>query len=144
MALAMPFWGEDPGGNSGATEKKTTDRAVSIIKFIPGVPQLKAGKYFKGALLLGSFLGAIAGSFAYNHQGNQWYQKYQNSTNVEEIVLWRHQAEKSFKNRNLCLVGLFTVWFMHILDLKFFKSGQAGVKSDVGKNKIDIGFYYSF
>lgn len=139
--LKVFVYGEDP---AGAGTKKNKDGAISILKFIPGIPQLKAGKTFKGTLLLGSFLGTITGAFLYNHRGNQWYEKYQHSTDVADIILWRRHTEKSFKNRNLCLVGVFSLWLFHILDLKLFKSEKAGITGDVGKNKMEIGFYYGF
>jgi hypothetical protein len=144
LSLNLAVKGENQDATSGPGEKKSTDGAVSIYKFIPGIPQLKSGNTIKGLLLLGSFLGVVTGTVVYNHLGNQSYQKYQHSTNVEEILLYRQQTERNFKKRNLCLVGLFSVWLIHILDLKFFKSGKVGVKSDVGKNNIDVGFYYSF
>ena len=112
--------------------------------FIPGIQQLKSKKYVKGSLLLGSFIGSVAGAVVYNKKGSDWYDKYSNSTNVEDIILFRQETEKSLKKRNLFIVGIFSVWLVHIIDLKFFKSGKGGVKGEVGKNKINIGFYYSF
>jgi hypothetical protein len=123
---------------------KKPARTVSIVKFIPGLYQLKKGKYFKGTLLLGSFVGTLTGTFIYNKKGNDWYDKYQNSTNVEDIVLFRQHTEKSFKRRNLCIVGIFSVWLIHVLDLKFFKTEKAGISGNIGKKKFNFGIYYAF
>jgi hypothetical protein len=128
--------------NSDSKEKKT--KKVSILMFIPGVQQMKSKKYLKGSLLLGSFIGSVAGAVVYNKKGNDWYDKYSTSTNVEEIILFRQKTEKNLKKRNLFIAGIFSIWLVHIIDLKFFKSKKGGVKGEVGKNKINIGFYYSF
>jgi len=125
-------------------QKKDKKKAASFVKFIPGIPQLKSKKYVKGTLLLSLFIGFAAGSFVYNSNGNKWYDKYQGSVNVEEIVLFRSKAERSFKNRNLCLIGIASVWLFHILDLKFTKSGNAGLRGDIDQKGFDIGFYFSF
>jgi hypothetical protein len=125
-------------------EKKKSDGTVSILKFIPGLPQLKEGKYLKGTLLLSSFITVVTGSILYNNQGNKSYNAYQKSTDVAEILLLRDETEKSFRKRNFCIVGIFSIFVVHILDLKFFKSKKAGVSGNIGKNTIDIGFYYRF
>ena len=112
--------------------------------FIPGVEQIKSKKYVKGSLLLGAFIGSALAAFHYNKKGNDWYDKYQNSTNVDDIILFRQRTEDHLKKRNLFIAGIFSVWLVHIIDLKFFKSGKAGVKGTVSKNEINIGFYYHF
>lgn len=123
---------------------KQKPKTVSITMFIPGIHQLASGKYVKGTILLGSFLSCITGAVIHNNKGNEWYEKYINSTNVEEIILFRQQTEKSLKKRNLFMVGILSVWALHIIDLKFFKSKKGGVKGEVGKNSFIIGFYYTF
>jgi TM2 domain-containing membrane protein YozV len=133
---------EKPPANSQNQEKKT--KAVSISLFIPGLHQLQSGQVVKGTLLLGSFAACIAGAVIHNNKGNKWYDQYLGSTNVEEIVMLREKTEKSFKKRNLFMIGIAGIWLAHIIDLKFFKSKKSGVKGEVGKNSILIGFYYSF
>ena len=133
---------ETPPESSEPQEKKA--KALSITMFIPGIHQLKSGRYFKGTLLLGSFAGGIAGAVINNNKGNDRYRQYLGSTNVEEIIRLREQTEKSFKKRNLFMIGIAGVWLAHIIDLKFFKSKKGGVKGEVGKNSIHFGFYYSF
>ena len=123
---------------------KEKSKAISIAMFIPGFQQLKTGKYVKGVLLLGSFGGCIAGAVINNTNGNNWYKKYQVSTNVEEIILFRQYTEKSFKKRNLFMAGALTVWLAHIIDLTLFKSKNGGVKGEAGKNSFNLHFYYSF
>lgn len=127
---------ENPG------EKAT--KTISLAMVIPGIQQIKNKQYIKGSLFLAAFVGSAAAAFYYNKKGNDWYARYQASTNVEEIVLFRKNTETSLKKRNLFLVSVFSVWLLHILDLKFFKPGKSGVKGNVGKNEIDIGVYYSF
>ena len=129
---------------SDSNKKKSKEKKASILMFIPGIQQLKSKKYVKGSLLLGSFIASVAGAVTYNKKGSDWYDKYSNSTDVQEIILFRHKTEKSLKKRNLFIAGIFSVWLVHIIDLKFFKSGKGGVKGEMGKYKINIGFYYSF
>jgi hypothetical protein len=130
--------------DSDSNEKKPKTKKVSILMVIPGLQQLKSGKYVKGSLLLGSFIGSVTGAFVYNKKGSDWYDKYLKSTDVEEIILLRQSTEKNLKKRNLFIAGILTVWLVHIIDLKFFKSGKGGVKGEMGKNKFNISFYYSF
>ncbi len=132
--LAVPVWTEN---------KKSSDGTVSIFKFIPGVSQLKSKKYVKGTLLLGSFVGSITGTFIYNNRGNHWYEQYKNSVNPEEIVLFRRYTEKSFRKRNLCIAGIFGVFILHLLDLKFFKSKKTIISGQVSGNGLTIGIYHA-
>ena len=136
VASAPAAAAENPG------EKKV--KTISLAMVIPGIQQIKNKQYFKGSLFLAAFVGTAAAAFYYNKKGNDWYAKYLASTNVEEIVLSRKNTETNLKKRNLFLVGVFSVWLLHIIDLKFFKPGKSGVKSTVGKNEIDIGVYYTF
>lgn len=129
---------------TAADSNKKKTRKVSILMLIPGVHQLKSGKYLKGTILLGSFIGSVTGAVTHNKKGNDWYDKYLNSTDVDEIILFRQKTEKSIKKRNLFIAGIFSAWLVHIIDLKFFKSSKGGVKGEVGKNSINIGFYYLF
>lgn len=131
---------ENPPGDPGEKKVKT----ISLALVIPGIQQIKNKQHFKGSLFLAAFVGSAAAAFYYNKKGNDWYAKYQASTNVEEILLFRKNTETNLKKRNLFLVSVFSVWLLHVIDLKFFKPGKSGVKSNVGKNEIDIGFYYSF
>jgi hypothetical protein len=126
------------------SEKKPGEKTTAVTMFIPGIRQLQTGKYVKGTLFLCSFIGTAAGAFIYNKKGSDWYEKYRDSTNVDEITRFRAETEKSFKKRNLFMVGIFTVWLAHIIDLEFFKSKKTGVKGEVGKNSVNIGFYYCF
>ena len=132
---------EQPDSSEPDKEKPKT---VSITMFIPGIHQLAAGQYVKGTILLGSFLGCITGAVIHNHKGNGWYEKYIDSTNVEGIIRFRQKTEKSLKKRNLFIVGALSVWAIHIIDLKFFKSKKGGVKGEVGKDNFIIGGYYTF
>lgn len=132
---------EDPGESK---KKETRAKRVPITMFIPGIHQLKTGQYVKGSIFLAAFIGSVTGALIHNKKGNDQYNQYLTSTNVEEIILLREKTEKSFKKRNLYIVGIFSTWVLHIIDVKFFKSGKAGVKGEVGKNNITIGFYYRF
>jgi hypothetical protein len=138
---AIAAAGEQSDSSEPGKEKPKT---VSITMFIPGIHQLASGKYVKGTILLGSFISCITGAVIHNNKGNNWYEKYINSTNVEEIVLFRQKTEKSLKTRNLFIIGALSVWALHIIDLKFFKSKKGGVKGEVGKNGFIIGCYYTF
>jgi hypothetical protein len=139
--IAVTATEESPDSSEPDKKKPKT---VSIAMFIPGIHQLASGKYVKGTILLGSFLSCITGAVIHNNKGNDWFEKYINSTNVEEIILLRQKTVKSLKKRNLFMVGILSVWALHIIDLKFFKSKKGGVKGEVGKNTFNIGFYYTF
>ena len=125
---------EEPKGKQG----------ISIIKFIPGAQQIRSGKYLKGGILLSAFTAVVIGAIIENKRGNDLYEKYMDSTDVEEIVSLRKQTEKKFKNRNYYFAGAFGIWLLHLLDLKFFKNKKGGIKGDITKKNISIGFYYTF
>lgn len=137
--LAVPLAADNP---SEPPAKKAKSIPLSLV--IPGVEQIKNKQYIKGSLFLAAFIGSTAAAFYFNKKGNDWFDKYQASTNVEQIILYRKNTETNLKKRNLFMISVFSVWLFHILDLKFFKPGKTGIKSSVGKNEIDIGFYYNF
>lgn len=143
VASAPAAAAADNPGDPGNAGDKTT-KTISLAMVIPGIQQIKNRQSFKGSLFLAAFVGSAAAAFYYNKKGNDWYAKYLASTNVEQILLFRKNTETTLKKRNLFLVSVFSVWLLHIMDLKFFKPGKSGVKSNVGKNEIDIGVYYSF
>ncbi len=114
------------------------------MKFVPGAFQIKQGRIIKGGLLLGTFSAAVIGAILENNRGNDLYEKYLSSQDVEEIVALRKQTEKRFRRRNLFIAGASVVWLVHLLDLKLLKNKRGGVKGEVTKENIQIGFYYSF
>lgn len=118
--------------------------AVSIVKFIPGVYQLKSKKFVKGSLLFSVFTAAVVGAVIENKRGNDLYEQYLASQDVEEIVALRKQTEKKFQNRNYYIAGALGIWLLHLLDLKFFNKKKGGIKGEVTKKNIQVGFYYSF
>ncbi len=127
-----------------AVEETSEPQALPIIKFIPGAFQIKSGKIIKGSLLLGAFTTAIIGAFIQDKKGNDLYKKYLASLDVEEIVSLRKQTEKTFKYRNYYIAGIFGVWLLHLLDLKFFKNKKGSIKGEITQKSANIGFYYSF
>ena len=119
-------------------------KGVSVVEFIPGLPQLISGKVLKGSLILGACLTTIAGTIWANQKGNDYYNQYLVSTDVEEVIELRAKAEKSYRSRNYFIIGMVSVWVLHLLDLKFFKNKKGGVKGEVKNNSLYFGFYYSF
>jgi hypothetical protein len=125
-------------------EEPQTGGAVSIVKFIPGAYQLKSKKFIKGSILFCTFATAVVGAIIENKRGNDLYVQYLASQDVDEIVKLRKQTEEKFKNRNYYLAGTFGIWLLHLLDLKFFNKKKGGIKGEVTKKSINVGFYYSF
>jgi hypothetical protein len=123
-------------------EKKSNSIPITLV--IPGIEQIKNKQYFKGPLLLGAFIGSAAAAFYYNKKGNDWYARYKASTNVEQIILYRENTESNLKKRNIYLISMFSIWILHVIDLKFFKPKKNGITGSVGKNEINIGVYYTF
>jgi len=133
------------GGSWLAGEGETQlSKGISVVEFIPGLPQLISGKVLKGSLLLGACLTTIVGAIWKNQEGNDYYDQYLLSTDVEEVIELRAKAEKSYRNRNYFIIGMVSVWVLHLLDLKFFKNKKGGVKGEVKNNSLYFGFYYSF
>ena len=131
--------------NSIFSEKKAEIK-TGMIPFpyiIPGVEQIKRGYYFKGILFLSGFSTCLTEAYLKNRDGNSYYDRYLESTVVDEIVSLREKTEDSFKKRNYYLVGAFSVWLLHILDLQFFDK-KKGIKGEIHKDSFSIGFYYSF
>ncbi len=127
---------------TAADSDKKKPKTIPITKFIPGIQQLKTKQYLKGTLLLTALIGTTTAALTFNKKGNDWYNKYQNSTNIEEIALFRKNTEKNLKKRNLFIAGILSIWIIHIIDLKFFKSKKSRIKSQVSYNEINIGIYY--
>ncbi len=137
ILVQYPFLAEgtDANGKEG--------KPVPVIKVIPGVYQLKSGKILKGTLLLGAFCTAIAGAIIENNKGNESYENYLGSMNVDEILLLRRRTEDHFKARNYYIGGMAAVFLLHVLDLKF-SGGKKGIQSEISKDHFAVGLYYSF
>jgi len=116
---------------------------ISIIKYIPGLQQIKTKKYLKGGVLLSSFIICITGAVISDNKGNEIYDKYIISKNIDEIIELREKTEILFKRRNLYIIGSGLVFLFHLFDLKFSKE-KSGVKGEIKNNSIGIGFYYKF
>jgi hypothetical protein len=123
-------------------EKKS--KKIDVIKFIPGIYQIKSGEILKGGFLLSSFITTITGAILSNSKGNDYYEQYLISTSVEEVIYLRDRTEKKYKNRNYFIAGLFSVWLIHFIDMKFFNNKRGVINSEITKNSINIGFYYFF
>jgi hypothetical protein len=119
-------------------------KGISIVEFIPGLPQIISGKVLRGGILLGACLATVTGAILENQRGNDYYEQYLVSIDVDEVVDLRLRAEKSFRARNYYIMGMISVWILHFLDLKFIKHKKAEVKGEVNQSGISIGIYYSF
>lgn len=134
------------GSNLFAEVQKHGEKSkkVDVIKFIPGIYQIKSGEILKGGFLLSSFITTITGAILSNSKGNDYYEQYLSSTNVEEVIYLRDRTEKKYKNRNYFIAGLFSVWLIHLIDMKFFNNKRGVINSEITKNSINVGFYYFF
>lgn len=119
-------------------------KGVSVVKFIPGLPQLISGKALKGSILLGACLATVAGVVVENQRGNDYYEQYLASIDVDEVIDLRAKAEKSFQSRNYFIIGMVSVWILHFLDLKFLKNKKGEVKGEVKNSRLCIGIYFTF
>ena len=125
-------------------EDNQLSKGVPIVKFIPGLPQLISGKVLKGSMLMGACLITIAGAIWENQKGNEYYEQYLTSIDVDEVIDLRARAEKSFRSRNYFIIGMVSVWVLHFLDLRFLKNKKGKVKGEVKSSRLSIGIYYSF
>jgi hypothetical protein len=141
MLMALFFCLNLTGADKESTEP---DRGIPVSKFIPGVYQLLSGKTLKGGVLLAACLGTIAGAIIENNQGNDYYEQYLQSTEINEIVELRGKAEKSFRSRNYYILGICAVWLVHVLDMKIFGTKKGVIKGEAKNNSIRLGFYYYF
>jgi hypothetical protein len=119
-------------------------KGIPVEKFIPGLSQLISGKILRGGLLLGACLATVAGAIWENQRGNDYYEQYLVSTDIEEVVDLRSRAEKSFRSRNYYILGMVSVFVLHFLDLKFLKNKKGKLKGEVKNNALSFGIYYSF
>jgi hypothetical protein len=122
-------------------KKKNSD--IRLVQFIPGISQLKNGKTIKGGFLLGAFLTTIGGAIISNNKGNDYYEQYLDSVIIEDIVDLRKMAENHYRLRNYFMAGIFAVWVIHLLDIKFFKK-RGGIKGEIKNHGVHFGLYVSF
>jgi len=95
-------------------------------------------------MLLGACLATVAGAIVENQRGNDYYDQYLASIDVDEVIDLRARAEKSFRSRNYFIIGMVSVWVLHFLDLRFLKNKKGKVKGEVKNSCLCIGIYYSF
>ena len=119
-------------------------KGIPVEKFIPGLSQLISGKILRGSILLGACLATVAGAIWENGRGNDFYEQYLASTDVDEVIELRSRAERSFRTRNYFILGMVSVWALHILDLKFLKNKRGKVKGEVKNHSLSFGIYLSF
>ena len=129
--------------SSAAQDQKKKSTGISLIQFITGITKVKKNKIIKGGVLLGAFVTSIVGAILKNNQGNDYYDQYLESAVVDDIVDLRKKAENSYRWRNYFIAGVFTVWVIHLLDLKFSKK-KGGLKGELKNNSIRFSLYYSF
>ncbi len=141
IILIVFFILTNPVFSEGKAEAK--DGKIPFSYIIPGVEQIKRGYYFKGILFLSGFSICLTEAYLKNREGNSFYDRYLKSKVIGEIISLREKTEESFKKRNYYLVGAFSVWILHILDLQFFDK-KKGIKGEVHKDSFSIGFYYYF
>ncbi len=116
---------------------------IGFTYIIPGFEQIKRGYYLKGGILFLSFISIVTGGIIENKRGNDYYNIYMNSIDIDEIVESRLQAENHFKKRNYYIIGGVSIWLINLIDLKFFSKNR-GIKGEIKKDYISFGFYYIF
>ncbi len=126
-----------------AEKSSPPSKSISLLRLIPGIPQLKDKKIVKGSLFLASFLYGIYSAVHHHNKGNQLYDKYMASQDVNEIVMFREQTERRFKKRNYFLIGAGALFFLHLIDLKFSKK-RGGVRGEIKNSTLRVSLYYSF
>ncbi len=119
----------------------------SFTILLPGVEQIKSRKYAKGIILAGSFLSFSVAAFVENKKGYDFYDKYKVAADLDSVVYYRSKTEDSFKRRNIFILGAFSIWVLHIIDLKFFsKKGKkkTSIGGGIEKGGLNICFNFSF
>jgi len=137
--LINPLFSE----NKSKNKKEKDSNLISVSYFIPGIKQIEEKRYIKGILFLSSFIGSVSFAIIENNNGNSYYEQYLKSTNIEEIIELRDNTEKSYKKRNYFLISAFSIWILHLLDLKFFTK-KSGVTGEINKDTFSLGIYLCF
>lgn len=127
------MFGDTPQKNPKAEDKEK--KLIHFSMLLPGVYQMKSGKWFKGSVLLAAFAATVAGAIIENKKGNDSYDLYLKAIDVNEVLLLRQESEDHFKSRNTFLCGMVVVGLFHLLDLKLFnKQKKNPLKSQ--KNSV--------
>lgn len=124
---------------SSASKKKK-----SFTLIIPGIEQIKSGRYVKGILLAGGFVSFTAGALIKNKDGYRYYDKYRAATTPDSAVFYRKKTEENFKERNFFILGAVGVWVIHMFDLKFSGKKKAAIGGGIEKGNFYLGFRFSF
>lgn len=131
---------------SPVTAKKATSPTpvIPVDRVIPGWVQLSSGKPVKGILLLGGFLGTIAGAAIQNHRGNLAYDRYLECRDATQIGTLRRETERHFKSRNLFVLGIAAITVIHFLDLTFSKKSNASIQGKLARGGIHLDCRLTF
>ncbi len=116
----------------------------SVIILVPGFYQLKQGKVLKGTVLAGAFFALGAAALVENQRGYEYYALYEKATNKDDAVFYRERTVKSFRRRNLYILGAALIWTVHILDIRISSGKRAKIRGKIEKNSASLGFSYSF
>jgi len=114
----------------------------SVLLLIPGIQQLKEGKYLKGFLLSAGFASCVGMALWKNSQGYEYYDLYLKATVVEDVIRYREMTEEKFRERNYFIAAAAGIWLIHLIDLR--TSNKKGVSLDAWVSQNFTAFRLSF
>lgn len=95
-------------------QSKTSNLLKSLV--VPGWGHIAAGEYIKGEILIGLELFVAGSAFYFYDKSSDYYSKYKNANNVQDISQFYTDANTAYQNSQV-FWSLFTIiWGYSALD----------------------------
>lgn len=110
----------------GSDEQITTlaENPVMQSLFIPGWGQYSQGYRLKGVIFATVAATAAIMAIYYNDQAGETYDRYQSSTDIEEIRAMRKKTERYDVRRNKAIIGYCFTYGINLVDIYYFSTKE--------------------
>ncbi|MFC2165523.1 DUF5683 domain-containing protein [Acidobacteriota bacterium] len=143
---SVPGWSQEAEPKDIPRETRFTSLHKSLL--IPGWGQFAEKRYIEAALFLSAEIFVLYKVFDTNHKGNQYYDKYREADNVDDVVKYRELTEKYDTRRNQYILVAIGVWALNLIDIylivKNKKKNNLRLTLNSGIKKLAFTLSYRF
>jgi hypothetical protein len=145
----IPCSAQQSENTVGPTETKAALTSLKKSLLVPGWGQFSEKHIIEGVLFLGAEVFSLYQLFRYNHKGNTYYSRYQDSVNVEDALRYREKTEGFDKKRNIYILGAVGIWAVNLIDIYVIVKNKEKQKlklqlQSVDKKGLVLSLRYSF
>jgi hypothetical protein len=118
---------QTPEATEGSQEKVVSPFLIRSL-ILPGWGQLAEKRYAEGVLFLAAEVFCLYEVLSFNHKGNTYYKKYQESETTPDTVRFRELTVKYDRKRNAYILAAAGVWALNLVDTYFIVKNKKNPK----------------